>query len=352
MRVHPSFRLNGTVYDQNTLLVAAQQWATATDLEQKGLGIFLMDWLGDAEQITLQTSGSTGKPKAIQMPKTALRASAMQTGSFFELSAGDTALLCLPVQYIAGKMMVVRALVLGLALDILPPTTQLTITKTYDFAALIPLQVMASFEQLGRLNKVLIGGAPISAELRKSIAQSHVQCTETYGMTETLTHVATRPVTDPMVPFQALPGIGINTDDNDCLVLEVPYVSNAPIVTQDVVRLHGKDSFWLLGRRDWVINSGGKKVFPEQLEERLGAHLNHAFFFTGIADANLGQKLVLVAEAPADKATTILRMAQQHLGADKHHVPKQVICLDAFVLTPSGKLDRQATLKTVNIFKH
>lgn len=343
MLVHASFRLNGKAYKRNALDLAAQQWTVSSDEEQQGLGHFLVDWLSDDEHIALHTSGSTGKPKEIQLPKTAMYESAVRTAVFFKLSEGDSALLCLPIRYIAGKMMLVRALVLGLDLDIIPPKTKLHIEKNYTFASLIPLQANASFDVLGRFKTVLIGGAPIPTDLRKRISKKHKHCIETYGMTETLTHVATRVVHDVVIPFTAMPGIGIATDENDCLVLEVPYVPLSPIVTQDVVRREGDDAFSLLGRRDWVINSGGMKIFPEALEEILTPFIKFPFFFTALPDADLGEKLVLLAEAPTTEKAAIMAIAKQHLGANKHHVPRQVICLDAFVRTHSGKLDRKAT---------
>jgi O-succinylbenzoic acid--CoA ligase len=164
-------------------------------------------------------------------------------------------------------------------------------------------------------------------------------------MTETLTHVATRIVSDVVIPFRAMPEIGISTDENDCLVLEVPYVPISPIITQDVVRLEGDDTFSLLGRRDWVINSGGMKIFPEALEEIMTPHIKFPFFFAALPDVDLGEKLVMLVETPTTKKAAIMAIAQQHLGANKHHVPRQIICLDAFVRTHSGKLDRKATIK-------
>ena len=349
MLVHASFRLNGKAYERNALDLDAQQWAASSDEEQQALGHFLVDWLSDDDHIALHTSGSTGKPKEIQMPKTAIYASAVRTAAFFNLLERDSALLCLPIRYIAGKMMLVRALVLGLHLDIIPPKTKLPIEKDYTFAALIPLQANASFDVLGRFKTVLIGGAPIPTDLRKRISKKHKHCIETYGMTETLTHVATRIVSDVVIPFRAMPEIGISTDENDCLVLEVPYVPMSPFITQDVVRLEGDDTFSLLGRRDWVINSGGMKIFPEILEEILTPFIKFPFFFTALPDVDLGEKLVLLVETPTTEKATIMTIAQQHLGANKHHVPKQVICLDAFMRTHSGKLDRKATIKGLNL---
>ena len=114
-----------------------------------------------------------------------------------------------------------------------------------------------------------------------------------------------------------------------------------------MVRREGDDAFSLLGRRDWVINSGGMKIFPEALEEVLTPFIKFPFFFTALPDADFGEKLVLLVEAPTTEKAAIMAIAQQHLGANKHHVPKQVGCLDAFVRTHSGKLDRKATIKGI-----
>lgn len=343
MLVHPSFRLNGKAYERNALDLAAQQWAVSSDKDQQGVGHFLVDWLSDDEHIALHTSGSTGKPKEIKMPKMAMYASAVRTAAFFKLSEGNSALLCLPIRYIAGKMMLVRALVLGMHLDIFPPKTKLSFEKKYDFAALIPLQANASFDLLGKIKTILIGGAPIPHDLRKRISKSYKHCVETYGMTETLTHVATRTVSDPVLPFRAMPGIGISTDKKGCLIIEVPYVPLSPIRTQDIVKLEDDSAFTLLGRRDWVINSGGKKIFPEQLEEKLSAVLEIPFFFAGIPDRKLGEQLVLVVESNTKNKMHYLEIATKILSTDKHHVPKAVFCVDAFAYTPSGKLDRAGT---------
>ena len=346
MQFHPKFRLDGKAYSQDSLLVAAKKWQSSGDNEQKQLGMFMEEWLDGNDSLTLHTSGSTGTPKQLLVSKKSMQASAERTAAFFELSPGDTALLCLPTHYIAGKMMLVRALVIGLELDVIPSKTLLDLKgKTYDFAALIPLQVNASFDLLGNLKKILIGGAPIPTELRKALAKKYPHCVETYGMTETLTHVATRFVCYPTVPFRAMPGIKINVDHDSCLQIMAPYISSSPICTNDVVELLDNQSFMLLGRRDFVINSGGRKIFPEQLEEKLSVQLRIPFFFTGIPDVELGEKLVLVVEGGIKEKQLGLKTATKLLGADKHLVPKDVLCLDTFVLTRTGKLNRIATLK-------
>lgn len=346
MQFHPKFRLDGKAYSQDSLLVAAKKWQSSGDNEQKQLGMFMEEWLDGNDSLTLHTSGSTGTPKQLLVSKKSMQASAERTAAFFELSPGDTALLCLPTHYIAGKMMLVRALVIGLELDVIPSKSLLDLKgKTYDFAALIPLQVNASFDLLGNLKKILIGGAPIPTELRKALAKKYPHCVETYGMTETLTHVATRFVCYPTVPFRAMPGIKINVDHDSCLQIMAPYISSSPICTNDVVELLDNQSFILIGRRDFVINSGGRKIFPEQLEEKLSVQLRIPFFFTGIPDVELGEKLVLVVEGGIKEKQLGLKTATKLLGADKHLVPKDVLCLDTFVLTRTGKLNRIATLK-------
>lgn len=348
MELHPKFRLNGKTYTRKSLLDTAKTWTKDSDAEQNALGTFLVDWLSDSKTMLLQTSGSTGTPKTLEITKAAMRASAECTGAFFKLSPGNTALLCLPVAYIAGKMMVVRALILGLDLAIIAPKTKLDMQgKTYDFAALIPLQAAENLHQLTQIKTVLIGGAPISETLCKKISETHPNCVETYGMTETLTHVATRPVAYPAPPFTAMPDIGISLDSENCLTLNVPYISKKTIQTNDIVEQVDEISFHLLGRRDFVINSGGKKIFPEQLEEKLRPHLNIPFFITGTPDAQLGEKLSLILEGTAKDCAETLEIATTLLGNDKHHVPKAVFCVDAFLYTPSGKLDRSRTKELV-----
>jgi O-succinylbenzoic acid--CoA ligase len=348
MLVHASFRLNGKAYDRNSLEKAAQQWQTASDKELQGLGRFITDWLSDDDHLAIHTSGSTGKPKEIHMPKTAMCASAVRTAIFFKVSEGASALLCLPIHYIAGKMMLVRALVLGWHLDIIPPKTKLHIERKYDFTALIPLQAKVSFDLLGQFKTVLIGGAPISSNLRQRISKKYSDCIETYGMTETLTHVATRNIRDNFKQFKTMPGISISTDENDCLVIEVPNLPLSPIVTQDIVKLEGNDTFQLLGRRDWVINSGGIKIFPESLEKTLAPYMKFPFFFTGMPDAKLGEKLVLFAEAPTSKKREIIAIARQHLDSNKYHIPKEVFCIPAFKYNSTSKLDRIASRNDAN----
>jgi O-succinylbenzoic acid--CoA ligase len=164
-------------------------------------------------------------------------------------------------------------------------------------------------------------------------------------MTETLTHVATRAVREPELPFRAMPGIGISTDKNSCLIIEVPQLPLSPISTQDIVKLEHDNGFTLLGRRDWVINSGGVKIFPEVLEKIIAPYITFPFFFTGLPDAALGEKLVLLVEAATSEKEGIMAIAQQHLGATKHHVPKAVFCMTALCYTATGKLDRLASRK-------
>lgn len=345
MKVHPQFRLNGKAFTESELRAFAGHSQKSVQEEEKQLGIFLMDWLSDNNAIDLQTSGSTGTPKIITVSKAAMQASAERTGTFFKLLPGNSALLCLPVQYIAGKMMVVRALVLGLALDTIPPKTKLDIKgKHYDFTALIPMQAEANFDTLHQFKTVLIGGAPISKHLRNKLAKKHLHCVETYGMTETLTHVATRSVTNPPKPFTTMPDVTFSVDNDNCLLLSVPYISNETMHTNDVVERVEENSFHILGRRDFVINSGGKKIFPEQLEEKLDGHLPYPFFFGGLPDVILGEKLVLYVECPHDKKESCIKVVTAVFEATKHHIPKEVICLESFSYTASGKLRRRDTM--------
>ena len=214
----------------------------------------------------------------------------------------------------------------------------------YVFVALIPIQVNQVFENLKNIKTVLIGGAPIPVNLRKKIAAKFKNCIETYGMTETLTHVALRPVTYPSIPFKTLPDVVISKGKDECLILKVPHLNKSPIITQDIVELHTSNTFSLLGRKDWIINSGGKKIFPEVLEQKFKSSIKYPFFFAGIPDSNLGEKLVLIIMSQP-KIDIKFNKIFKSKKIDRNEIPKDIIYVNTFIRTKTGKLDRKATIK-------
>lgn len=349
-----AFCLDGLRVSYEDLSEVAYSLVKEGEPFEKEIGDFLLDWISDESEILQHTSGSTGEPKPVRIAKLAMARSALATGEFLGLREGARALLCLPVAGIAGKMMLVRAMVLGWKLYLAPPSGNPleALEQDMDFASMVPLQLYQSREHLDRVSTVLVGGGPISPELEALLPGMQVEIYESYGMTETASHVALRKLAPPdpaeeaaekLPPFRALPGITFGQDKRGCLVIDAPYLSGEPIVTNDLVALEGEDRFRWLGRADHVVNSGGKKLIPEQLEARLGPLMRQRFFLAGLPDARLGEKLVLVVEGSAEP--DLLQTLRDSAGLKAHEVPREVFSLPEFALTETGKLDRPETLK-------
>ncbi|NOQ92332.1 MAG: AMP-binding protein, partial [Flavobacteriaceae bacterium] len=297
------------------------------------------------------TSGSTGKPKLIQLKKEFMINSAKATGKFFELNYGTTALLCLPTDFIAGKMMLVRAMVLGWSLDIVEPNSNplSTIKKEYDFSAMVPLQVFNSIDNIFKIKTLIVGGGVVSNELQLKIVDLPTKIYATYGMTETITHIAIKPIniasgySSKNDVYRTLPNINISKDNRDCLVIDAPKISNKILRTNDIIDLISINSFKWLGRLDHIINSGGIKMIPEQIEKKLSQVIYQRFFITSILDKLLGEKLVLVIEGASfsfDKKTLKNILT-------KFEIPKEIYFVDSFVVTKTGKIDRSSTKKMI-----
>ncbi|WP_349523675.1 AMP-binding protein [Muricauda sp. NFXS6] len=316
---------------------------------EKAIGRFLSDWVSDAPTLAVQTSGSTGEPKTILLKKEQMINSAKATGEYFDLKPKQKALLCLPSTGIAGKMMLVRAMVLGLHLDYVEPSSKpLPNNKSYDFVAMVPLQVENSLDQLVNVKKLIIGGAPIASNLRVELKKQSVEAYETYGMTETITHIAVKRIAEESSnSFEVLPNISIAQDERGCLVIDAPRISDEKIITNDLVELISETQFTWLGRYDSIINSGGIKLVPETIEEKLSSIIKSRFFVAGIPDETLGQKLVLVVEADSDEAQDLRRSIKNIETLSKYEVPKEVYFVKAFSETVTKKINRQKTIQQI-----
>lgn len=324
------------------------------ELWLRQLGDFLHEWWADKREITFQTSGSTGKPKVVRFTKAQCRESARRTLKYFSISTGTTALLALPTNYVAGKMMVVRAMIGNLNLVAVSPKMNPwdDTLPEIDFAAVTPQQLSApgALEQMTRTMNpkgiLLVGGAPIPEAIRQGIRDCNIPVYETYGMTETLTHVAVRRVSYPPESlFSALPEITFAVDSRNCLVISAPYLGQDPIHTRDVVRLVGGDRFQWRGRRDRVINSGGIKIQPEEVEARIGKALtDRAFFIYPLPDERLGEKVVLWVEGEdrSGLKEQIDYVLNSFSGPEK---PREYYLLPRFQRTATGKIDRHRTVE-------
>jgi len=305
---------------------------------------FITGWLNPADTMELKTSGSTGKPKKITVQKEWMENSAKLTGEIFGLKEGDTALLCLPMKYIPGKMMVVRSFVLNLDLKVREPSSNPLeeIESAIDFAAMVPFQLENSLDQLDKVKTLIIGGGQVNRNLINKLQSATTQVYETYGMTETLTHVAIKPLNGSKQTtwFIAIGEVRFTIDERNCLVIHAPLVNPDPLVTNDIVELKDSTSFRWLGRIDNVINSGGVKILPETVETKLSAAItNRRFFIAGLPDESLGEKVALVVEG---EKTNI-----DFSELEKVERPKETIFLPEFLETDSGKIRRKDTIRVL-----
>lgn len=336
--IHPDFKLNGKSFSYLELLAEALYLKENGQLFEKNIGKFLFEWLNNEEFVFVQTSGSTGKPKQIVLQKTAMINSAKATGAFFNLQPKNTALLCLSADYIAGKMMLVRAITLGLHLDVTEPFSKPLKNKKYDFVAMVPIQVANSLEQLSLIETLLIGGTKVSYQLAESILKTNCNAFESYGMTETISHIAIKRI--GAKEFTVLPNVTIAVDGRNCLVIEALELSPEKIITNDIVEILNEAQFVLKGRIDNVINSGGVKIFPEEIEEKLAKYFSTPFFIASLPDEKFGEKVILVIEGnPFEIENSIFS------ELSKYEIPKVIYFLDKFVETETNKINRKKTLE-------
>jgi O-succinylbenzoic acid--CoA ligase len=349
-KVHNRFKLEGYHYNHESLMEVAYSFVKEGYPYQQQLGLFLLDWLDTNDFIEVKTSGSTGKPKTLKIKKQAMVNSAITTGNFFDLTPGKKVLNCLPSNFIAGKMMMVRAIILGLEVDMVVPSAlpRIDYEKNYDFCAFTPMQLKNFAKYLKSIKTVIVGGGRVSNHIKALVQDKKPQVYETYGMTETVSHIAVKKLnkfsgdaTDAY--FTTLPDISISQDDRGCLVIEAPKLSEDTIVTNDLVEIYSDNQFEWIGRYDNMINTGGIKVFPEQIEEKLQDRMNgRQFFIYGVEDDTLGEKIILVVEGTeADIDSTILD------DLDKYEKPKDILFTRKFKETASGKIHRAKTIASI-----
>ena len=340
--VHNLFKLNGFHLNRNDLCRVAYSFIKEGEEFEKSVGDFILDWFDNKLYIEMNTSGTTGTPKLIRVDKQAMVNSAIATGDFFDLKPGDKALHCLPTKYIAGKMMFVRGFILGLDVDFVAPSSHpmLQNDTKYDFVAMVPLQAQNSLSQLKNVKKMIVGGAKMSNTLENGLSKLKTKVYETYGMTETITHIAAKKIGEEA--FSILPNIKIRQDDRNCLVIDAFKISNDSIVTNDLVELLGENQFVFLGRIDNVINSGGIKLIPEKIEDKLSDKINSRFFVAGKPDVVLGEKLVIVIEGEQQILDDTI-----FDGLDKYEKPKEVFYVSKFSETESGKIKRKEILESI-----
>ncbi|MGL4518929.1 MAG: AMP-binding protein [Phocaeicola sp.] len=315
--------------------------------EQEELAHFLAEWFNESPTLTVHSSGSTGTPKPMVVEKRRMIASAVATCRFLQLKAQDSALLCMPVRYIAGKMMVVRALVAQLHLISVAPSSHplATLTTPPTFAAMIPMQVYHSLQQpseqklLCQIKQLLIGGGAISTELEAILHEFPEAVWSSYGMTETLSHIALRQLNGPHASqgYKPLPGVTVSSNEAQQLIIHAPAVCNERLVTNDIVSFNETGQFIIRGRSDNTINSGGIKIQIEEVEALLQPALRGDFAITSLPHKVWGDKLLLL--TTQSNREEIEALCQQLLPP--YWQPKEIITVSSIPRTETGKLSRK-----------
>lgn len=336
---------------------ANERLLTSTEDWEKQIWQFVIDWFDPAiTTIPIFTSGSTGVPKKIEHTKAAMLYSASLTCTTLNLKPGNRALLNLPVNKISGIMMVVRSIYQKMWLTCIKPSTtplqKLTDEQHFDFAAFTPMQFNeitnnhSCFEKAGHIKKIILGGEDIRPGLALHILKLKNEVYSTFGMTETISHIALKRLNGakPDKNFKALQGITISVDERSCLTIEAPMLGQPYLVTNDVVSIEGPDEFKWLGRIDNVINSGGIKIYPEEIEQQLAKTIEAPYFIASKPDSLTGQKLVLILEKASLKPEEITELKTALAQVEKIHRPKQVLLVPHFSRTTNGKIKRNESI--------
>lgn len=340
--------------------IKAGKW-TRIDPAFHGAMEFCQKWLNGEKSFTLKTSGSTGPPKDITVSREQMILSARATKSFLKLRKGCRMICCLNTDMIAGKMMLVRAMEWEALIYLLKPSATLVLPFKdvwVDFTALVPLQLQTSLENkassalLNQIGTIIIGGAPTSPELREKASKLPGKIYQTFGMTETVSHIAMADLKaeGPLV-YKALPRVNLKVDADKKLIIEAPMSGYIRIKTQDVVDLIDNKTFIWKGRADFVINSGGVKLYPDELESAIDPYWRKyfpgkRFFITSASDPKLGESVLLVCEKVSSTDPIIQPFLRTlHENIHPYWMPKRLLNVDTIFLTPSGKIDKLTTLK-------
>lgn len=320
----------------------------------------VQDWYNGKESFPIKTSGSTGAPKEIRLTRKAIEFSARNTIRYFRLRRGTRATLCISDETVGGMMMIFRAILGGWKLRVIEPSLNPMdqIHEETDFISMVPSQLKAALknhtnEVEQKLKLILLGGSKIDKILENKILSLKTDIYQSYGMTETCSHIALRAVNgeNKKPYYEILQGLNCQVDENDCLKIKGTVTNGQWLHTHDVVHLDGKKLFWL-GRKDFVINSGGRKIHPEQLESVLSdilssKNIKQKFIIVGVPNEKWGEAVSVIMEG---KPQVSLDFINEELSKSfpSYYLPKAIYSIAKLKTTVSGKLDRLATIKSIN----
>jgi O-succinylbenzoic acid--CoA ligase len=345
-------RIQGQFYPKSLFFKGSNNPLPASLAQKDAIFEFLLIWFSAEPWVELQTSGSTGKPKKIKAEKKFLTASAKSTITALNLKPNNTAILALPVKFIAGKMMLIRAIEGNLNLFSVEPNAEPDIFDA-NFTALTPMQVSAILNS--KLNKftgkLIIGGGQLSQSLAKDLSEkNHFEAFETFGMTETYSHIALKKINANYLnePFRAISGVEFTTNNENMLIIEAPHLGIKQLKTNDIITLIDNKTFIWKGRADFVVNSGGVKIQPEEAERELAKFINFPFFLAGLPNQILGQELVLFIQGDKTKIDTDKILLQVNESKVLPVKLKKIVVIINFVFTPTQKINR---IQTINSYE-
>ncbi|MCU0431520.1 MAG: AMP-binding protein [Cytophagaceae bacterium] len=317
---------------------------------------FLHRWVRGDQEFEQFTSGSTGPAKRLLLKREQMIASAKLARDFFSLTTGDHLLCCLGIHYIGGKMMLVRALVLGIPIVVLDPVSRpfQHLETPVSFTSMVPMQMMTTLTEgtsqekqlLASCSSILLGGASISQSLHERLKELTVPVFQSFATSESASFIAMRRLNgpEPQTYYQVLPGIQISTDQRGALVMKGAVTDHQAIITNDIIELKNEHEFRWIGRADFVINSGGIKIFPESVEAELSLVMNEygnpSYLISSLKDELLGEKLVLcISRIGLDQAILKFKIED---ALPRYLVPKLIVEFDTLPVLKNGKPDRLA----------
>ena len=303
---------------------------------------FIREWESDCDYIVAHTSGSTGTPKEIRLPKSDMRVSAKATNSRFGITRRSVIAAPLSVDYIAGKMMCVRAIEAGCELLEMPVSNKVIIDRRIDLLAIVPSQLdslLAQPDAPQLVKNIIVGGALMNDQQLAAIVNKGLNAFATYGMTETCSHVALKKICGHETYFEAMPGISFSQDRRGCLVIQAPAYSFGNLTTNDIVEIASPTEFRWIGRLDNVINSGGIKISPERLEKEIARYVDRPFYITSAKDDRWGEVPAIVFEGTASEVQDILDLLASKI--DHKTCPKKARAVRALPRTANGKIFRK-----------
>ncbi|MDB9990018.1 AMP-binding protein [Flavobacteriales bacterium] len=307
----------------------------------------LLFWKSDNENLTVLTSGSTGNPKKINISKKQMIVSSENTLQYFNINENSTFLNCLPVKYIGGKIMLIRAILskgkIILCKPSVNPINELDIEIEIDFVALTPLQLNYLLEKKHIFKKIklaIIGGGLVSENLISKIQNLTTNCFQTYGMTETISHIAVRNLKNctNKTPYKCLEDIKVRANKKNQLIINSKKLNIKNLVTNDKVKILSNEEFLFLNRTDTIINSGGLKINPEEVENKILKSLgDNNFFVDKIKNDKFGEEIILIA---LKKIELNLLIESIKLLKDKKIQPKKIYIVDKFIFNDNQKIDK------------